>query len=94
MKNKPADPFLVTAPYNAGEQDKPVALSSHGGQEFDYVLKGSLKVCLEGGHVEILNTGDSIVYDASHGHGMIAVGGADCEFLAVIFKDAREGSEL
>lgn len=82
FKNKLAEAFCVTAPYSEEEQDKPITLSVHEGQEFDYILKGQLKVALED-HIEILSAGDSIYYDSSRGHGMIATGGEDCEFLAV-----------
>lgn len=82
FKNKYAEVFRVVAPYSEEEQDKPITLSVHEGQEFDYILKGQLLVALED-HIETLNEGDSIYYDSSRGHGMIATGGADCEFLAV-----------
>lgn len=85
FKGKEAEPFLVTAPYRPEEQDGPIPLSRHEGQEFDYILQGSLKIALED-HVEILNPGDAIYYDAGHGHGMIATGGSDCVFLAVVLK--------
>ncbi|MCR4616206.1 MAG: XRE family transcriptional regulator [Clostridiales bacterium] len=85
FKDKLCEPFLVTAPYSEEEQDKPIHLSNHVGQEFDYIIKGSLKVAFED-HIEILNEGDSVLYDSSHGHGMIAVGGEDCTFLAMILK--------
>lgn len=86
LKDKLCEPFLVTAPYSASEQDKPIILNTHEGQEFDYILKGSLKLELDG-HSEILNAGDSVLYDSSHSHGMIAWGGSDCEFLAIILKN-------
>ncbi len=82
FKNKTAETFLVTAPYNEDEQDKEIKLSIHEGQEFDYVLEGSLKIVI-GSNTEILNAGDSIYYDSSNGHGMIAINGKDCKFLAV-----------
>lgn len=41
MKNRMAEPFLVTAPYVEAEQNKPIKYSTHEGQEFDMVLKGS-----------------------------------------------------
>lgn len=85
IKNKLAEPFLVTAPYSEEEQGLPIHYSTHEGQEFDYILKGSLKVDLEG-HTEILKEGDAIYYDSGHHHGMIAVGGADCDFLAIVVK--------
>lgn len=89
IKERIAEPFLVTAPYIADEQEKPIHLSYHKGQEFDFILKGSLKCRLEG-HTEILNEGDAIYYDSGKGHGMIATGGNECLFLAVVFKNEEE----
>ena len=37
-----------------------------------------------------MNPGDTVYYDSSHPHGMIAVGGEDCVFLAVVFKSGEE----
>jgi transcriptional regulator with XRE-family HTH domain len=85
FKNKHAEPFYVTAPYLEEEQNKSISLSTHEGQEFDYILKGSLKVQINN-KIEILNAGDSIYYDSSNYHGMIAVGGNPCEFLAIVIK--------
>lgn len=85
MKNRKAEPFKVLARYSEEEQDKPIALSRHEGQEFDYILKGKLKFRFED-HIEILNEGDAVYYDSGFGHGMIATGGEDCEFLAIVFK--------
>lgn len=85
MKDRLAEPFVVTAKYSDAEANGPVRLSSHSGQELDFVLKGKLKVQL-GDRVEYLNEGDSIYYNSTHPHGMVAVGGKDCEFLAVVFK--------
>lgn len=89
FKHKKAEPFLVRAPFRAEEQDKPIALSHHKGQEFDYILSGSLKVAMED-HIEVLNAGDSIYYDSGHGHGMIAAGGEECVFLALVFGEKEE----
>lgn len=86
LKDKLAEPFLVTAPYYEEEQTAPIALSRHVGQEFDYVISGTLKVQLDD-YVEILNEGDSVYYDSSHKHGMIAIGGKPCVFLAFVMKD-------
>ena len=80
------EPFLVTAPYRGEGQDQPISLSYHEGQEFDIVLKGSLKMAMEE-HEEILHEGDAIFYDSGHGHGMIATGGEDCVFLAIVLKN-------
>ncbi|NLN23553.1 MAG: AMP-binding protein [Clostridiales bacterium] len=85
FKNKIAEPFYVVAKYSEAEQNEPIKLSTHEGQEFDIILRGSLKIQLED-HTEILNEGDSIYYDSSRPHGMIAYGGSDCEFLAVVMN--------
>lgn len=89
FKNRHCEPLLVTAPYLEEEQDKPVHLSYHPGPELDYVLKGTLRFSYEG-HEEILNEGDFIIHDSTGGHGMIATGGQDCTFLAIIIKDPAE----
>lgn len=83
LKGKLAEPFVVTAPYSAEEQEKEISLSTHDGQEFDFVLSGTLKVRMEN-HIVTLNEGDAIMYDSSHGHGMIATGGKNCKFLAIV----------
>ncbi len=92
FKNRTAQPFVVTAPFDPAEQEKPIHLSSHEGQEFNFVIKGTLKIAMEG-HIETLNEGDCIYYDATHGHGMIATGGKDCEFIALVIKNTDKGAE-
>ena len=87
FKDKIAQPFLVVSPYIEEEQDLPVHLSTHTGQEFNYILSGSLKVVLDK-NTEILNEGDSLYYDSSKPHGMIAVGGQECRFLAIVMKNS------
>ena len=83
FKNKKAEPLLVHAPYSAREQDETVRLSKHDGQEMNYIISGKLKFVI-GDRTEILEEGDCVYYDSSNPHGMIAYGGADCEFLAVL----------
>lgn len=92
FKNKQAEPFMVTAPFLPEEQDQPIKLSAHEGQEFDIVIKGSLKVQIDG-HTEVLNEGDSIYYDSSTPHGMIAVGEEECRFVAVVFHPQNKAYE-
>ena len=89
FRDKLAEPFLVTAPYSAAEQDAPIALSVHVGQELDYVLTGHLRFAYEN-HVEELGPGDTVYYDSGRGHGMVATGGEECRFLAIVFK-GRDG---
>ena len=85
FKDKRIEPFMVIAPFNAEEQDKPITLSSHEGQEFDYIISGKLKIVIDG-KIKVLSAGDSIIYDSSAPHGMIAVDGNKCEFLAILIK--------
>jgi len=86
FKNRKAEPFTVFAKYNAADLEKPVPLSSHKGQELDYILKGKLKFCIEG-HTEILEKGDAVYYDSGKQHGMVAAEKGGCEFLAIVFKE-------
>ena len=85
FKEKLAEPFLVKFPYLAEEQNAPMKLNSHKGQEFDVIVKGSLKVQV-GNHVDVLYEGDSIFYNSLIPHGMIAVSEGGCEFHAVILN--------
>lgn len=85
FSGKLADPYLVVAPYLPSEQDAPITLNQHEGQEFDYILSGTLKVSVNGKET-VLTAGDCIYYDSSKPHGMIAVGGAECRFLAFLVK--------
>jgi transcriptional regulator with XRE-family HTH domain len=78
--DKRMEPFLLTvAPV---PESTPVPLDAHPGQEFEYVLEGTLKIVV-GGHEIVLAPGDAIYFDSSHPHGVTAVGGP-ARFLAVI----------
>ena len=83
FRDKLAEPYWVRYEYSASQQNQPIHLTTHSGQEFDLVLQGKLKVQV-GDHTEILSEGDSIYYNSSTPHGMIAVDGADCVFCAVV----------
>ncbi len=86
FKNKLANPYWVKYEYRSELQSKPIEVTTHSGQEFDLVIKGSLKVQV-GDHTEILHEGDSIFYKSSTPHGMIAVNGEDCLFLAMVMAE-------
>ena len=43
-----------------------------------------------GEHVEVLGEGDSIFYNSSTPHGMIAVNGEDCLFLAMVMAEDED----
>ena len=85
FKDKLAEPYYVKYEYSASQQNKPIHLTTHSGQEFDLVLSGKLKVQV-GDHTEVLSEGDSIYYNSSIPHGMIAVDGKDCVFCAVVMS--------
>ena len=42
------EPLYVTAPYLEGNEERPMMMNNPRGQEFDYILEGSLRmeVCL------------------------------------------------
>jgi mannose-6-phosphate isomerase-like protein (cupin superfamily)/DNA-binding XRE family transcriptional regulator len=86
FKDRLAEPFMVTAPYSGDGESCELALSTHAGQEMDLVISGQLRIRI-GEHEEILNAGDSIYYDAGKPHGMVAVGGEPCQFLAVVMGE-------
>ena len=89
FKNRIAEPLYVVSNYDEKSQNADIELTSHEGQECDIVIKGALKVQV-GDHIEVLHSGDSIYYDSSTPHGMIAVEGEDCEFYAFVLNPASE----
>ena len=94
FKRKIAEPYFVRYEYVPEQQSRPIHLTRHSGQQFDLILSGSLKVQV-GEHTEVLHEGDSIYYDSSKPHGMIAVDGADCLFCAVVLPgDETEELEV
>ncbi len=74
------EPFLITV--DPRPDTEPVPMNSHPGQEFTYVIEGKLKVVIDV-HEVLLSPGDSLYFDARHGHGLKAVGGT-ARFVAVI----------
>jgi acetyl-CoA synthetase len=85
LRDRLAEPFVVTAKYSRELEDSPIEMTHHAGQEFNYILEGILKFQIEE-HIEILKPGDSLFYDGSKKHGMIALGGNDCKFLSVVIQ--------
>ena len=90
FKNKIAEPFLVRAKYSEEEQTAPMKLSTPAGQEIDIIVSGQLKLVV-GDNTEILNAGDTALFNSYEPHGMIAVGGKDCEFYAIVIKGDAKG---
>jgi mannose-6-phosphate isomerase-like protein (cupin superfamily)/DNA-binding XRE family transcriptional regulator len=79
--NREMEPLLVSL----DPDDAPAALVMHGGQEFNYVLEGTVRVTL-GKKAYDLSAGDSVYFNPALPHGQQAVGGT-ARFLTVITKD-------
>ena len=94
FRNRIALPLYMKVQYREEAQQEPIPLTTHEGQECDIVIKGHLKIQIDG-HTEVLGPGDCIYYDSAKPHGMIAVGGEDCSFYAIVLSNsaAREGEQ-
>ena len=93
FRKKLIEPYYVRYEYDPALLDKPIHKTTHSGQEFDFVLSGRLKVQV-GDNTEYLSEGDSIFYNSSTPHGMIAVDGQDCLFLAVVVPGEKESETV
>ena len=83
FRQKLATPYWVTYEYSEELQKLPISTVTHAGQEFDLVIKGSMRIRI-GDREEVLREGDSVFFKSSTPHGMIAIDGEDCVFLAMI----------
>lgn len=83
FRNKKAETFLVTVDPKSDNKDSKGY--SHNGQEFNYILEGSLKVNIQG-HEIVLSEGDSIYFDSSYEHVMKAMNHKTARFLAIIIS--------
>ena len=94
FRNRIALPLYMEIKYREGAEYEDIELVTHEGQECDIVIRGHMKIQI-GSRTEILHAGDTIYYDSSMPHGMVAVGGEDCAFYAFVLSNsaAREGEE-
>ena len=81
FRNKKSEPFLVTIAPNA----KPPVMNEHEGQEFNYILSGKTMFYIGDISYE-LNKGDSVYFDSSVPHAMVALGDKEAQFIAVVIK--------
>jgi len=79
FRHAKAEPFEITVE----PSDKPFHLNSHAGQEFNFVLQGTMQLHIAGNDI-MLNEGDSIYFDSTKPHGMKALNGKEVKFLAII----------
>ena len=75
FKGRKADPFIVTV--EPKPENTPVYFNTHEGQEFNLVIEGRMLLNINGKEL-ILNPGDSLYFDSSKPHGMLAL---DAELL-------------
>ncbi len=83
FRNRISEPLFVDCKYDAELESAPIELTTHKGQECDIVISGTLKVQI-GDHIEMLQAGDSVYYNSETPHGMVAAGGTDCKFYAIV----------
>lgn len=79
--HKKAEPFIVTV--NPDSENKPMEFNTHPGQEFNYVLEGSLMLVVDR-HEIVLHEGDSVYFDSGYRHAMKALNNQPTKFLAII----------
>lgn len=72
-------PLMVTL----DPSDEPAELVTHGGQEFNLVLEGTVLVTFDDKEFE-LNAGDSIYFNPAHPHGQKCGGDVPAVFVTVI----------
>ncbi len=94
FRNRIALPLYMELAYREGAEYEDIEMVTHEGQECDIVIRGHMRIQI-GGHTEVLHAGDTIYYDSSTPHGMIAVDGEDCAFYAIVLSNsaAREGEQ-
>ena len=80
---KKAEIFLVCV--EPKDDDESPHQYSHEGQEFNYILEGSLRLFI-GENQVVLNEGDAIYFDSTQKHAMKPENGKPVKFLAVIVK--------
>ena len=77
------EPLYVTV---APNENKELVPNAHEGQEFDYILEGTLRIVV-GEHDFLLSEGDSIYYDSRTPHAMQAAGNEPVHFLAMVIPE-------
>lgn len=76
------EPFLIEV---FEQDDANLEFSSHEGEEFHYVIKGTLKIIVDDQEY-LLNQGDTLYFDSSFRHALSGIGG-NAEVLVSIYND-------
>ena len=77
--DKIMQPLLVTI----DPSDEPAALVTHSGQEFNYVLEGTIVVTFAGKDL-VLQAGDCLYFNPTYPHGQKAIGDKPATFVTII----------
>ncbi len=92
FKGKIVEPYFVKIPWSKASEEASIKQASHIGQELDIVIKGTVKYQV-GSHTEYLYPGDTIYFDSSQPHGLVAVNGEDCEMYAMVIRGEQSPQE-
>lgn len=87
LRNQQLEPFLVTIPSGISEDSEPI---THTGQEFVYCVDGKITYYI-GDDVYKLETGDSLIFEASQPHRFTNVGN-DPALILFVFQ-TQDGSK-
>jgi mannose-6-phosphate isomerase-like protein (cupin superfamily) len=83
FQNRLFEPLLVSLDPAKNHR---IGLVKHGGQEFNYILSGRVRVVLGGKAVD-LKAGDSVFFDPRIPHGQLALDEVPASFLTVIMHE-------
>jgi transcriptional regulator with XRE-family HTH domain len=79
--NRKVEPFFVTV--DPEPENSPFLFNSHPGQEFNYIIEGSVKIIIDT-HEIVLNEGDSLYFDSGYQHAMKAINNKSAKLLAIV----------
>lgn len=77
--NRKSDPFIVTVPFKNNAEPH---YNVHPGHEFVYMIEGKMSLSVDGKEM-LVEEGDSVYFDATKKHSMVAVE-KDAKFLDLI----------
>ena len=78
--NRKADPFLVTVPY---DENASPHFNAHPGHEFVYMIEGRRELTVDEKLLTV-EEGDTVYFDATKKHAMVALDGKSAKFLDLI----------